>query len=78
MWGVDGRWGSWWPSSIEFLLWWTGAKGQCGSTIRREKNSAFDDDQLRYSYDTLERLSTTAKQAGLAEARKRVFRVWDL
>ena len=37
MWGVDGRWGSRWPSSIELPLWWTGAKGQCSSTIQREK-----------------------------------------
>lgn len=38
VWGVDGRWGSRWPSSIELPLWWTGAKGQCSSTIRRERN----------------------------------------
>ena len=72
--GSMGRWGSRWPSSIELPLWWTGAKGQQHDTTGKKR--AFDDDLLRYSYDTGRRLSTTAKQAGRAEARKRVLHMY--
>ena len=52
--------------------WCEGAVQQHDTT---GKNQAFDDDRLRYSYDTGRRLSTTAKQAGRAEARERVLRM---
>ena len=83
--GSGGRVGSRWVDelmgkslAIEYRAsalvdWCEGAVQQHDTT---GKNQAFDDDRLRYSYDTGRRLSTTAKQAGRAEARKRVLHMY--
>ena len=53
--------------------WCEGAVQQHDTTGKKQ---AFDDDRLRYSYDTPGHLSITAKQAGRAEARERVLRIY--